>query len=370
MHKKRNLIFLIVFASSLYINSISPLMTNFQDIFNISISQSSALPFTNTLGNIIFATLAGFLISKVGLRNSLFNAFSFLIISIIIFITSNNYIGLVLAMFFVGGGMGQLFSVTVSMYDHLDKNLQNYGLFHAFFGIGGIVGPALVSLFLKYNLSYKYLFGIYLIILITLFAIIYLRNLVENVKYESFSFKEGVTLIKKRLVLVSLIMLTIYAGLEIGSVTWAANLFRNYFGYSKENSALFISAFWFAFTFGRIITDKIYNALKEKTSFYIPLITSLVLFLIIFFKIPYFFILFGLFLGPIFPATQKYLNSHLSHRDVGLVSGLVFAGSGVGSMIITTTMGVIADKSLFISYLLPVIFLLVISLISNLRIEK
>ncbi|GAB6189946.1 hypothetical protein JCM30566_16880 [Marinitoga arctica] len=368
--KIRRLIFLIVFISSLYINSISPLMTTFQDNFNISISQSSLLPFMNTIGNIIFATLSGFLISKIGLKNSLFYAFYSLLLSIIVFLFSSNYIGLVIAMFFVGGGLGQIFSVTVSMYDHLDENLQNYGLFHAFFGLGGIVGPFLVSIFLKYTISYKYLFGIYLVLFIILITIIISKNLIENIKYEAFSIIESISLIKKRLVLITILMLTIYAGSEIGSITWSANLFRDYFGYSKEGSALFISSFWFFFTFGRIITDTLYKYLKERTSLYIPLFSSIILFIIILFKIPYLYVLYGFLLGPIFPATQKFLNSSLSHREVGLISGIIFAGTGVGSMFITTTMGIVADKNIFISYMFPVIFLFIISLLSNLRLKN
>jgi len=369
-YNKRLIIFVIVFISSLYINSISPLMTTFQENFNISISQSSALPFTNTIGNILFATIAGFIISSVGLRNSLISALSFLILSIIIFIFSNNYIGLILAMFFVGGGLGQIFSVTTSMYDHLDEKLQNYGLFHAFFGLGGIIGPLFVSLFLKYNLGYRSLFGVYLALISSLLLYIIIAKVPENIKYESFSLAEGFSLIKKRIVIVSLIMLMLYAGSEIGSITWAANLFKNSFNFTKESAAIFISLFWSLFTFGRVIADKLYSIFKEKTSLYLPILASITILILVFSKIPIIFALYGFFLGPIFPATQKYLNAHLSHREVGLISGLVFAGTGVGSMIITTTMGFIADYNVIISYLLPFSILILIGLLSLLRESK
>ncbi|SHF04010.1 Fucose permease [Marinitoga hydrogenitolerans DSM 16785] len=363
----RTFIFIIIFINALFINSISPLMTTFQETFNISISQSSVLPFSNTLGNIIFATIAGFIISKIGLRKSLYNAFLFQISSLLVFIFSKNLYGLMLALFLTGGGLGQVFSVTTSMYDHLPENMQNYGLFHAFFGLGGIIGPLLVSIFLKYHINYKILFFIYLIIFISLFLYITIKKIPKNIKYKSFSIKEGLITLRKRIVLISMIMLIIYAGIEIGSITWAANLFKGYFNYSKDISALFIGLFWIAFTLGRIITDKLYNIFGKNTSLYIPLFASFSLLLIFILKSPFLFILYGLFLGPIFPATQKYLNNKLSHREVGLISGLIFAGTGIGSMLITTTMGIVADKNLFISYLLPFSFLILISFLSPLR---
>ncbi|KAF2955251.1 MFS transporter [Marinitoga sp. 38H-ov] len=364
---KRSFIFIIILISSLYINSISPLMTTFQETFNVTISQSSALPFTNTIGNIIFATIAGFIISTIGLRNSLISSFFFLILSILIFIFSNNFLGLILAMFFVGGGLGQVFSVTTSMYDHLDEKLQNYGLFHAFFGLGGIIGPLLVSLFLKFNLSYRNLFSTYLILISLLLLYIFITKKPENIKYESFSLSESFILIKKRIVIISLIMLMLYAGSEIGSITWAANLFKNSFNFTKESSAIFISLFWLFFTFGRVISDKLFYFFKEKTSFYLPIISSITLLILFFLKIPFIFAIYGLFLGPIFPATQKYLNAHLSHREVGLISGLVFAGTGIGSMIITTTMGFIADYNVIASYFLPCSILILIGMLSLIR---
>ncbi|WP_129409725.1 hypothetical protein [Marinitoga lauensis] len=58
------------------------------------------------------------------------------------------------------------------------------------------------------------------------------------------------------------------------------------------------------------------------------------------------------------------MNSNLSHREVGLVSGMVSVGIGLGAASITTAMGFIGDYSIVYSYLIPIISFILVSIIS------
>ncbi|WGS64378.1 MFS transporter [Marinitoga aeolica] len=366
-HKnEQRLIFITIFFLAIIVNSIPPLMTTLQSNYSISIGISSFIPLSRTVGNIIVSIIGAFIIAILGLRNSILIGLGFEIIGIILFIFSYNVYILIISMFFIGASMGQTILSLISMFDHLPEKYQKYGLLHAFFGFGGIVGPLVISYILKNKLNYKLPFYFYLVTFLFIFLFMVIKKSPENVKYRAFNFLEAFGVLRKKFVLYMITIFILYSGSEIGIVTWSSNLFYNHFHYSKEYASIFISMFWVFFTIGRVLTDFLYNKLKVKITLISALFSAGALSSIFFLGnySPYIFSFLGILLGPIFPATQKYLNSNLSHREVGLVSGMVSVGIGFGAASITTTMGFIGDYSIIYSYLIPIISFVLVSIIS------
>jgi fucose permease len=347
-------------------NALAPLMTSFQQQFNLSLSVSSLIPFLNTAGVISANFIGGFLIAHTGLKNFMIISLSLGITGTMFFVFANSFLFLILGSFFIGAGTGAAFMSMSSIYSHLDEKYQNYGLFHAFFGFGGIISPLLVSLIIKFEMSYKILYAVYAFLLFIILIYILISNIIENRKYDSIKLKEAFKIITKKIVFIPLLIFMLYAGSEIGIVTWSGNLFIQEFHYSKEFSSLLLSAFWIIYTIGRILTDfvdKKLGALKTISIASLSVIFSIIM--LITTKNFIFFILLGIFLSTIFPILQKYSSRMLPKREVGLFSGLIFGSTGIGTMILSTSMGVIGDFKIILSYFIPVIAFFIIFILTR-----
>ncbi|KLO21515.1 hypothetical protein X275_09090 [Marinitoga sp. 1197] len=360
-------IFINIFLLSIIVNSIPPLMTTLQESFNMSVGISSFIPFSRTVGNMIISFFGAFIIAILGLRSSLVIGVGFEVLGTALFIFSNNAYILILSMFFLGAAMGQSILALISMFDHLDEKYQKYGMFHAFFGFGGISGPLFISYVLKNNMNYKIPFIFYLLISILIEIFMLVKKVPENVKYKAFKLTEAIDILGRKFIIYMLLIFTLYSGTEIGVINWGANLFNDYFHFSKEQASIFISFFWITFTFGRLITDRLYKKLEMKITvlFVLFSIIDLILIFISGKYSPYFFSLLGFLLGPIFPATQKYLNANLSHREVGLISGMVSLSIGIGAAVIVPFMGFLGDYSIIYGYIVPIISMIFVLIISS-----
>lgn len=368
---KQNQVRIFVFVSmvvfSLSANTIAPLMTSIQEGFGISVAKSSIIPLINTVGVMVANVVGSFLIAQIGIKNYLSISYLMALVGSTAFVFSENFIILLISAFFIGASTGAAFTSLSTTISHLDKKYQNFGMLNAFFGIGGIFAPIITTYFLSQNLNFRSIYLIYLFLFLLLLIYLNTSKMMVNIKYDAIKFLEALNIIKKRLIIFSLLIFLFYSGTEISVITWAGNLFVEMFDYTKEFSSLMISYFWITFTAGRFLTDWMNRKFTElNTIIFSSVLFFISLSLILIFKLPYFFIIVGLAFGPIFPSIQKYANQKLPSREVGMFNGLSFASTGLGAMIISTSMGVIADFNMMLSFSIPYLtfsFIIILSLL-------
>ena len=358
------LVFLEMLLISMLANTLAPLITTFQEQFNLSMAQSSLFPVITTAGGVIANLLGTFFIAHIGLRRYNYIFLILMILTYIIFYYVHSVLLLFTALFMFGFSIATGMAVTSTILSHLPLKYHNFGLYHAFFGLGGIITPGLISLILAKNIDYH---NIYLLFLtITAIAVLYIwkARLLPDYKYEKTGFIESLSVIKIRVVYLSLIILILYAGCEMGIVLWSGNLFGKAFHFSKESSALFLSGFWIIFTLGRIFThqiEKICGFFKTQYIFISFLLLGLTLLLGARWPLAFFLIALGL--APIFPITQKYAVSHIPKHQVGMFSGVLFGFLGLGNMFIPGAMGLLGNVNIYYAFLLPVFSLSIILIV-------
>jgi fucose permease len=368
---KQNQVRIFVFMSmvvfSLSANTIAPLMTSIQEGFGISVAKSSIIPLINTIGVMTANIVGSFFIAQIGIKNYLSISYLMALVGSTAFVFSENFIILLISVFFIGASTGAAFTSLSTTISHLDKKYQNFGMLNAFFGVGGIIAPMITTYFLSQNLNFRSIYLIYLFLFLLLLIYLNTSKMMVNIKYDAIKFLEALNIIKKRLIIFSLLIFLFYSGTEISVITWAGNLFVEMFDYTKEFSSLMISYFWITFTAGRFLTDWLNRKFTElNTIIFSSVLFFISLGLILIFKLPYFFIIVGLAFGPVFPSIQKYANQKLPSREVGMFNGLSFASTGLGAMIISTSMGVIADFNMMLSFSIPYLtfsFIIILSLL-------
>jgi len=350
-------IMLNILISSVILNSLAPLMPVFQNRLNISISASSSIPVFGVLGTTIFSFIMSILISKFGVKKSNYFGYVFLFIGLLFFSFSRNLTGIILASFLVGASSSILFTSLTTLLAHLDN--PKFGLTHAFFGMGGIIAPFLVSLSIKYDFSYRYLYLTYLILMLLMFIWNFFIK-VPEAKYETMKFAKIKKTILKPVFFISIISFLLYSGSEIGLVTWISNLFI-YFGHSADKAALSISMFWIFYTIARFLSDFVVKSINEKKIVvFCSLFSSILIVIMLLTKNSYVFLVIGFLMGAIFPMIQRYANMNLNKDEVGLLNGVTYGSTGIGGMIFSYFMGLLSNKSIPSMFILPIIGLILV----------
>lgn len=358
------LTFFEMFLVSIAANALAPLITTFQDQYKLSITTSSLFPVFLSSGGILANFLGAFIISRLGVikYNFLF-LFSLALTAVLFFIASNSAM-LFAAVFVLGITTGTGMAVTSTILSHLDKRLQNFGLYHACFGLGGILTPAIIGIFFKYNLDYRIVFIIIFFSAVSTAIYQISSKILPDHVYETESFIKSLSVIKLPVVYLSLIILIFYASSEMGTVLWSSNLFMQAFQFTKESSVMFLSGFWLVFTVGRIFTQQIENKLKFKKTILISLLIVLFSLALLLWKgLPFLFWIMALGMAPIFPTVQKYAMQHIPKSQVGLFNNLLYGFLGIGNLILPALMGVFGGINIYYAFLIPIAAMLIILIV-------
>lgn len=362
----RRILLFIMIITSMIPNFIPPLMKYFQMNYNISVSQSSALPLLNSAGAMISNIFGGLLLSKIHFRKYFLYSYFLGILGLILFAFSSSFLILSISGFILGVAVSSTILVLTAIFTHFDDKLQNYGVFHGMFGVGGILSPIIVGFFLNKNISPQYLILFHAIFMTIIAFLVFRNKIFENTEYDPIHFSEIPNIIGKKIVIIPIIIFLLYAGTEKGIITWSSNLFVDGFKYNQSFSAFLISTLWVFFTLARLITDTISKKIGEVKLVIISSLASLsFLIMLLTFNHWIFYILTGFFIGPIFPALQKASNRRIPKREISLFSGVLYFSTGIGGISITYLMGLIGDFNIKMSYLIPITTILIIATLSN-----
>jgi len=359
--KIRVLVLLQMILIAIAAVSIPALITTFQKEFDLTIAQSSIIPIIGTLAGFITNILLATVSAKMGLKrlNLYFLAIGFIACATLAF--SNNIYVFLFGIILVGMNTAFGLSNTSTIFAHLDIKLQNYGVLHAFFGIGGIIAPAIISFLLLHSMSYRFIYYLLMLLFAGFFIFVAASSLIENRKYENIKFKEAFGIIRKSFVLPVLILIAIQAGNEQGIVMWSGNLFGNMLNYSAKSASLILSFYWIVFTCTRLFIQFIENRIGKLNTvkLSIAMVISFLSLLLVTNK-SIFFVLTAAAIAPVFPLMQKYSAQKLPPREVGLFNGMVFAFASFGNVIIAGSMGLIGDYNIKFSFLVPIFGALII----------
>ncbi|MBN2305945.1 MAG: MFS transporter [Anaerolineae bacterium] len=238
-------------------------------------------------------------------------------------------------------------NVMVSSSYHGNVGVMN--LLHVFFGIGSVIGPALVSLSLVLtdDATLAFLIGAALILLLLPFALRLPRDLgvIEEDKAQ-----ETNTRFSYRVPLLWILgaMILLYVGIEAGIGTWTTAYIERTTPFSEEEAALVTSAYWFALTGGRVAGALWGNRFTPYQVLWFSLIGAVAGGLLLALSTGNAAIsiaatvMLGFFHGPPFP-TIIGITTEAFPRGPGRAAGLVAAMGGVGGAAMPWIQGQLLD---------------------------
>ncbi len=345
--------------------------------FEISKTTAGLLPFVGFMAYGIFSVPFGVLSDRKGKRFVMLLGLTIVLAGFMIPIVSlSSFYLLVVSIFLVGSGItvlqvaGNPVMREVSSEGNFSRNLTFAQFIKA---IGSLAGPFLIGLVILKN--WKNLFPLYaLLTAITLFLIFVFKIKEKTAEKEDrASIRSSFALLSDPYIFIMVFGIFLYVGAEVGINSWIATYLNDLFNLDiKSLATLSIGFFFFSLMIGRLLGSIILNWISPSKFFLLTSILSVFGILGLFIKVKLVVIgsifLTGLAFGNIFPLIFSILVDKFPEKNNELSGLLVMAI--VGGAIIPFFMGIIADLSVTLTFLIPLASVIFITYASVLTLKK
>ncbi|OJW72748.1 MAG: MFS transporter [Sphingomonadales bacterium 63-6] len=245
------LIFMMFATFAMTTDSVGTIIPDVIREFRLGMTAAGSFHYASMSGIGIAAILLGFLADRIGRRGSILLGLTLFCLTSALFAAGNSF-GLFVVLLFVSGlGIGIFKAGALALIGDISASTRehaaNMNLVEAFFAVGAIVGPALVSLLLENGTSWKWLYLIAaalcgLLILGTILAPFPRPQTSDEEKADP---RDAARMLGDPYALFFALMLMLYVAAEAAIYVWAPTYFA---GYDGPNAALaaFVVAIFFA----------------------------------------------------------------------------------------------------------------------------
>ena len=332
--------------------------------FDIPLSLAGLLPFFGLLAFGLFSVPIGVLSAKKGKKFVLLVFLTIALTGVLIPVISiARYYFVLIAIFLVGLGMtGLQVAGNPGMRDVSAPGMYSRNLTFAQFikSLGSITAPYIVPVIVVVmGLGWQNIFVVYAGVIAFCLALVIpleLEKPVTSPDAPVTSIKSSFMMLKNPYVLLMVLGIFLYVGAEVGLNSWIAIYLNRMFGLDIESLAtLGIGFFLTTLVIGRMIGAIVLNFLPAKKFFIISSLLGLVGLIGMFIPsqtvVIVSILICGLGFGNIFPLIFSILIDKIPEKSNEL-SGLMVMAI-VGGAVIPGIMGVIADWSIRVSFLIP-----------------
>jgi len=352
-----------------------------QKEFSIAPSLAGLLPFFGFLAYAIFSVPIGILQDRKGKKFVLVTFLGLVLLGELIPVISiAEYYYVLIAIFLIGSAItGLQVAGNPIMRDVSPPGLYSRNLTAAQFvkGIGSMTAPFVITIIVALGFLWHRLFLVFAFVVAVTFILTTRLQVKERAdateKEERATMKSTFALLKRPYVLAMVLAIFFYVGAEVGMSSWIASHLKSSFGFDIERMATIGIGFFFAaLTIGRLFGALILNKLPPKKFLLWTSICGLLGVLGMFVNSRIFVLvsifIAGLGFGNIFPLIFSIIIDKMPERSNEL-SGLMNMAI-VGGAIVPAIMGVIADYSVKLSFILPALIFAYIVILAVFTLKK
>lgn len=239
--------------------------------------------------------------------------------------------------------------VTLAFHDVLSETLNNV---HSSYGIGALVGPLLLSLFLQvlneafwaYFVGTVVGFAAMLLLLRQAVPSLPTQNEIRRQQHPSHS----LSVFRQVLLWLMALQIALYVGAEIGFGNWIVTAVSQSAAINLSLAAPAATAFFLGLTIGRLLGAQVLkrDLLSENRLLYLCILGGCLTGLLVAAfpgQIAVSFgasALVGLFYGPFFPGIMAMASRQFVHA-LGIVSSVMLVSTGAAAMVLPALMGVL-----------------------------
>ena len=314
-----------------------PAFPAFQARFSLSPATVGLLVSFHFIGSFAAILASGVLISRFGYKSVLTTASFILCAATAALALSPSWMLALMFALCIGLGFG-LFDAGMNMlFTRVFKpnSAPALNLLNAMFGLGAVLGPLLIALFLP-NVLYPFLILAGLSLVVFGFC-----QTLPNVDSEPQVTRQVQIPWFRFLGFVAIYLL--YVASEVGAASWEATHLGPYYG--EQKAALFTSFYWAALTLGRFVASPISAILRPAT---LVLVSVGLAFVAALFAhdvrlAPYAYAAIGFAFAPIFPTGLAWLQQVFPQRVEQLIP-LIMGAANLGAVVSSPAIGWIISR--------------------------
>jgi fucose permease len=308
--------------------------------------------FMFSTGYVITATANGVLLHRLGIRRHLAVGTAATLLAAAGLILPAGFVALLALQVVLGLGMGLLDAGFNSYLSTLSRPAALLNYFHAFFGVGALLGPIAAAVLVEHGFSWRAFFAAYAVAMaLQLVALAcFPRAGSGPVADEAGRPRLGLAL-RLRVVLILAAFLGVYVGVEASVGNWAFSYLTKERGQEVLAAGWTVSGYWFGLTLGRFTL----NALAERISVGLVALSTLCIGGVGVAAVAVWVLpstaaatvglaAMGFFLGPLFPTTIAIVPRLVPADLVATSIGLLVATSIAGGAALPWVVGLSAEQ--------------------------
>ncbi|WP_346887087.1 MFS transporter [Clostridium sp. UBA1056] len=340
-------IFIIMAVIAIVDNTKGIFVPVFKETFNTNNTSMGMLLSVCSLGYIIFTYVGGILCEKFGQRKVIGAGLFTIVSSVLVVAFSKTYTILLIGMFlinvgiaFVMIGVNTLIPVLFITFQAIMMNSA-----HCFYGFGSTVGQFAIGSLLDNGIDWRNIFfGIAMIFIAVLIIFFFIKIPKFNITKEES--KVNISLaFKEKYMYIYAIGLGTYVFAEMGMSNWIVNFLMESYNFTSSRGAMFLSAFFFLLTIGRLLGGFVAEKLGYLQAVLYSLTVAVIL-LVIALSVGHSALILiciaGLFFAIAYPTVVATIGKVFKDNS-SYITGLILTLSSTISMILNLLMGRLND---------------------------
>ena len=329
-------------ALGLTTGSLGPTLTSLAERTHVSLAAISYVFTARSLGYVLASVRAGKLLD--GRQGNPVMAALLLLMSIVLAVVplvSNLWL-LIVAMLLLGAAEAgvDVGANTLLSWVHGNRIAPFMNALHSFFGVGALIAPLVVALFVSFNLTATHsYFALSLVILPVSLLMLRLPGPVRNVE----KIQEQTSTENTRIVALIALFLFLYVGAEVGFAGWIFTYATQLRLADASAAAYLTSLVWASLTLGRILTIPVAARFDSDKILGFSLAGCILSLAILLLRAESFGAVLlgttglGLSMASIFPTTLSFAGKRV--RMTGRITGWFVCGASAGSMLVPLVIG-------------------------------
>ena len=334
-------------------DSVGVIIPEVINTFRLTMAEGGFFQYASVCGVALAGLFLGFLADRLGRKGAITMGLVLFALSTFLFVLGNSFVFFLVLLFLSGTAIGIFKTGALALIGDIstsaDSHTRTMIIVEGFFGLGGIIGPALVIKLLHLGLSWKWLYALAGSLGALLIVIMSFIKYPSAVRSDGAPANLGNTLkvASNPLALIFSAGAMLYVGVEAALYVWMPTLLKDYSG-----SLLFLATYALSFFFilraaGRFIGATMPATFKWKTVLVICSGAIVACFVaavlggpsVAVISLP----LSGLFMAVIYPTLNSKGISCFAKEEHGAVSGVILFFSCLGAAVGPLLMGVVGD---------------------------
>ncbi len=227
--------------------------------FDLGLTAGGSFQYATMSGIAISAIALGFLADRIGRKWTILIGLVMFGISSAAFAAGHDFLFFVILLFVSGLGIGIFKSGALALIGDLSRSTAEHArtmnLIEGFFGVGAIVGPAIVAYLLQVGASWKWVYLVAALLCAALIASVAFARFPRSVVTPSEPTRptEAVRLVTDTTALFFGVALMLYVGAEAAIYVWAPTYLADYDGSYGALAAYAVAVFFVLRAFGRFL---------------------------------------------------------------------------------------------------------------------